>query len=139
MLFALRQAIIAAGVNEMSEIQTLSATIAETKDVETEAIQAFVEKVSQLPQVEAVLKVGADEGIGIWTVIAERDLAVRERIYALQGEAIRQVPYPLFDFHVTTCEGGLLTDWMPTGAVILFRRGVQYANLDAARCKGEAQ
>lgn len=117
----------------------MSATVTVTQNLETEAIQSFVEKVSQLPQVEAVLQVGADKGIGIWTVIAERDLAVRERIYALQGEAIRQVPYPIFDFHVTTCEGGLLTEWMPTGAVILFRRGVQYANLDAARCKGEAQ
>jgi hypothetical protein len=123
----------------MSEVQTLTTTAAAKQDIEAEAIKSFVEKVSQLPQVEAILQMGGNGGIRIWTVIAERDLAAREQIYMLQGEAIRQVSYPLFDFHVTTCERGLLTEWMPTGATILFRRGVQNADSDRTCSKGDAQ
>jgi hypothetical protein len=123
----------------MNEVQTLATTPTGMEDLEAEAMRSFVQEVSQLSQVEAVLQMGGNGGIRIWTVMSQDDDATRERIYALQGEAIGQVPYPLFDFHVTTCEGGLLTEWMPTRAVILFRRGINHANLDAARGKGEAQ
>ncbi len=55
-----------------------------------ETLQQFVERVTQIPQVEAVLLVQGDEGWEVKVVISEPDLAVVDAIAELEGTFIDQ-------------------------------------------------
>ncbi len=106
----------------MSNILTQSATATAARDVAAEAVQFFIVKVSQLPQVRYVLTFQRDEGLRIWTVIGERDLSVREQIYAVEGETMDKFPDLRVGWRVASCGDKPISHWLPTTATIVYQR-----------------
>ena len=93
-----------------------------------EAIQKFVERVSQIPQVQAVLLVWGDGGWEIWTAIDEWDDAVVNAIIGQEGalldDLLGQGQAPAtFGFHIITLQGRPLNEFLSPMAKVLFRRG----------------
>ncbi len=93
-----------------------------------EALKRFVEQVSKLPQVEAVLLVQGDEGWEIWTIIEDWDDAVVDAVIEQEGELVDDFLAQGQDnlapgFHIITRQGYPLEDFLSPTVRILFRRG----------------
>ncbi len=92
-----------------------------------EALQQFVERVTQIPQVEAVLLVQGDEGWEVWTVVDEWDDETIDAIIEWEGnlvdEFIAQGRADLTPcFHIVTRQGQPLDEFLSPTVRILFQR-----------------
>ena len=92
-----------------------------------EAIQRFVERVSQLPQVEAVLLAWGDGGWEVWTVIDEWDDEVMDALIEQEGKLLdelstQQVGVNL-GFHIAVRKGRPLKEFLSPLTQVLFRKG----------------
>ena len=101
-------------------------TILRRKDVK-EAIQRFVERVSQIPQVEAVLLAWGDGGWEVWTVIDEWDDEVVDAVIEQEGKLLdelraQQVGVNL-GFHISVRKGRPLEEFLSPLTQVLFWRG----------------
>jgi DNA-binding Lrp family transcriptional regulator len=96
-------------------------TILRRKGVK-EAVQHFVERVSQLPQVEAVLLVWGDEGLEVRVIVPEPDLSVVDAIAEAEGEMIDQLSELPFISDVIFRQGKPLDEFVSPQTHFLFRR-----------------
>jgi hypothetical protein len=91
-----------------------------------EAVQRFVERVSQLPQVEAVLLAWGDGGWEVWTVIDEWDDEVVDAVIdqegALLDELSAQQGKVNLGFHIVVRKGRPLEEFLSPLTQVLFRR-----------------
>lgn len=92
-----------------------------------EAIQRFVKRVSQLPQVEAVLMVRGEEGWEVWTVIDKWDDEVVDAVIEQEGTLLDELiaqkqGKAVLGFHIVTRQGRPLEEFLSPLAQILFRR-----------------
>ncbi len=87
-----------------------------------EAVQRFVERVSQIPQVEAVLLAWGDEGLEVRVIIPEPDLSVVDVIAEAEGEMIDQMGELPFVSDVIFRQGKPLNEFISPQTCLLFRR-----------------
>jgi hypothetical protein len=91
-----------------------------------EAVQRFVERVSQLPQVEAVLLAWGDGGWEVWTVIDEWDDEVVDAVIEQEGvlldELSAQQGKVNLGFHIVVRKGHPLEEFLSPLTQVLFRR-----------------
>ena len=87
-----------------------------------EAVQRFVERVSQIPQVEAVLLAWGDEGLEVRVIIPEPDLSVVDVIAEAEGEMIDQMGELPFISDVIFRQGKPLNEFVSPQTRLLFRR-----------------
>ncbi len=92
-----------------------------------EALQRFVERVSQIPQVQAVLMVQGDGGWEIWTAIERWEDAVVDDIIEQEGSFLddlltREGAPAVSGFHIVILQGRSLEEFLSPMAKILFRR-----------------
>jgi hypothetical protein len=100
-------------------------TVLRRKNVK-EAVQRFVERVSQLPQVEAVLLAWGDGGWEVWTVIDEWDDEVVDAVIEQEGvlldELSAQQGKVNLGFHIVVRKGRPLEEFLSPSTQVLFRR-----------------
>ena len=91
-----------------------------------EAVQRFVERVSQLPQVEAVLLAWGDGGWEVWTVIDECDDEVVDAVIEQEGvlldELSAQQGKVNLGFHIVVRKGRPLGEFLSPLTQVVFRR-----------------
>ena len=91
-----------------------------------EAVQRFVERVSQLPQVKAVLLAWGDGGWEVWTVIDEWDDEVVDAVIEQEGvlldELSAQQGKVNLGFHIVVRKGRPLEEFLSPLTQVLFRR-----------------
>ena len=91
-----------------------------------EAVQRFVERVSQLPQVEAVLLAWGDGVWEVWTVIDEWDDEVVDAVIEQEGvlldELSAQQGKVNLGFHIVVRKGRPLKEFLSPLTQVLFRR-----------------
>jgi len=91
-----------------------------------EAVQRFVERVSQLPQVKAVLLAWGDGVWEVWTVIDEWDDEVVDAVIEQEGvlldELSAQQGKVNLGFHIVVRKGRPLGEFLSPLTQVLFRR-----------------
>jgi len=87
-----------------------------------EAVQRFVERVSQLPQVEAVLLACGDEGLEMRVIVPEPDLSVVDAVGEAEGEMIDRLGELPFVSDVIFRQGKPLDEFVSPQTRFLFRR-----------------
>jgi hypothetical protein len=91
-----------------------------------EAVQRFVERVSQLPQIEAVLLAWGDGGWEVWTVIDEWDDEVVDAVIEQEGvlldELSAQQGKVNLGFHIVVRKGRPLGEFLSPLTQVVFRR-----------------
>lgn len=87
-----------------------------------EALKHFVEQVSQIPQVEAVLLVQGDEGWEVKVVVNEPDLTVVDAVAESEGNLIDRHGELPFLSDVVFRQGQSLDNFFSLQTHILFKR-----------------
>jgi hypothetical protein len=87
-----------------------------------EAVQRFVERVSQLPQVEAVLLAWGDESLEVRVIVPEPDLSVVDAVGEAEGEMIDRLGELPFVSDVIFRQGKPLDEFVSPQTHFLFRR-----------------
>lgn len=87
-----------------------------------EAIQKFVERVSQIPQVQAVLLVQSEEGFELQVVVDQPDLIVVDAVAELEGDLIDQMGMLPFLSDVIFRQGQPLESFVSPQTLILWQR-----------------
>jgi len=105
-----------------TEVAAMRATTVLRQKGVKEAIQRFVERVSQLPQVEAVLLAWGDEGLEVRVIVPEPDLSVVDAIAEAEGEMIDQLSELPFISDVIFRQGKPLDEFVLPQTHFLFRR-----------------
>ncbi|HID28698.1 MAG TPA: hypothetical protein EYP19_01690 [Desulfobacterales bacterium] len=65
-----------------------------------EIYQTFIDLLSQIPTVEAILTTQEGRVFCFWSVVNWLDDAIEDEIYQREGELMDRFPEDLFDFHL---------------------------------------
>lgn len=92
------------------------------RKVVKEALQKFVEQVSQIPQVEAVLLVSGDEGWEVRVIVNEPDLSVVDAVAEAEGSLIDRFGELPFLSDVIFRQGEPISNFVSPQTFALFKR-----------------
>ncbi len=87
-----------------------------------EALKRFVEQVSKLPQVEAVLLVQGDEGWEVHVVADQFDLGLVDAVAEIEGRLIDELGELKFLSHVLFRQGRPLSEFYSPSIRFLLQR-----------------
>ena len=86
-------------LKETAEESTIQAREAQ------KVIRSFVNLMSQISEVEAVLGMVDDGAFSLWSVTDEASVEVKDRIYEMEGRLMDIFPGEGFDFHLIERRG----------------------------------
>ena len=86
-------------LKETAEESTIQAREAQ------KVIRSFVNLMSQISEVEAVLGMVDDGAFSLWSVTDEASVEVKDRIYEMEGRLMDMFPGEGFDFHLIERRG----------------------------------
>ena len=86
-------------LKETAEESTIQAREAQ------KVIRSFVNLMSQISEVEAVLGMVDDGAFSLWSVTDEASVEVKDRIYEMEGRLMDMLPGEGFDFDIVERRG----------------------------------
>lgn len=91
--------------------------------VESFALKHYVDRLEEIPELEAVYLIKKEDILDIWTIITESNLEVEEKIANVQCELLRIYENLDFDFMIFPRFGANIVELLPNDAIKIFPVG----------------